>query len=125
MKLSQARFVSILGTEVLATPSSAADAKLALKELRQKKKEYALRRRALVAQQKSARAIAEKAEGGAVRKKPSGVFATLGRLVRRARAVKPRRELAEIDSDIAQVDEILFNLESCAVQIEGRLLHLE
>jgi hypothetical protein len=125
MKLSQARFVSILGTEVLANPSSAADAKLALRELRQKKKEFALRRRALIAQQKSAKAAAEKAEGGGARKRSSSVFAALGRLVGRARAAKPKRALAEIESDIGQVDEILFNLDSCAVQIEGRLLHME
>ncbi len=124
MKLSEARFVSIIGTEVLASPASAADARMALKELRQKKKEFALRRRALVGQQKASKAAAERADGGTSRRK-SGLFATLGRLVGRARAMRPRRELAEIEADLTQVDEILFNLDSCAVQIEGKLLRME
>ncbi|MGQ0457762.1 MAG: hypothetical protein ACT4OU_11940 [Hyphomicrobium sp.] len=124
MKLSEARFVSIVGTEVLATPTSAGDAKLALKELRQKKKEFGLRRRALLAQHKTAKAAAERAEGGSARQKQSGLVAALGRLVGRARAAKPKRDAAEIEADIAEVDEILFNIDSCAVQIEGKLLNM-
>lgn len=124
MKISEARFVTIAGTEVLATPSSAADAKIALKELRQKKKEYALRRRALIAQQKAAKSAAERAEGGVQRKKNQTIWTALGRLVGKARSAKPRRALAEIEADIATVDEILFNLDSCVVQIEGRLLNM-
>lgn len=125
MKFSATRFVTISGTEVLATPASAADAKVALKELRQKKKEYGLRRRALVSQQKAAKAAAERAAGGASRKKAPTIWSALGRLIGKARSAKPRRALAEIESDIAHVDEILFNLESCAVQIEGRLLNMK
>jgi hypothetical protein len=124
MKFSEARFVTIAGTEVLANPASATDAKIALKELRQKKKEFGLRRRALLAQQKSAKAAAERAEGGASRRKRQGLWAALGRLVGKARSAKPRRTLAEIEADVAAVDEILFNLDSCMVQIEGRLLNM-
>lgn len=124
MKLSEARFVSIIGAEVLASPASAADAKMALKEIRQKKKEFALRRRALVSQQKASKAAAERADGATSRRK-SGLFAALGRLIGRARAMRPRRELTEIEADLTQVDEILFNLDSCAVQIEGKLLRME
>jgi hypothetical protein len=125
MQFSPTRFVTITGTEVLATPNSNAEAKIALKELRQKKKEYALRRRALLGQQKQARDAADKALGGSSpRRKKSGLLSTLGMLVGRAKARKPKRDLVEIDADLAETDEILFNIDSCAIQIEGRLLNL-
>ncbi len=123
MQLSAARFVSISGTEVHATPTSNDEAKTALKELRQKKKEFTLRRRALATQQKLARDAAIKAEGREPRAKKPGLFAVIGRLMGKAKARKPKRDLAEIERDLAEVDEILFNLDSCVVQIEGRLLH--
>ena len=124
MQFSPTRFVTIAGTEVLAAPKSNAEAKIALKELRQKKKEYALRRRALLGQQKLARDAADKALGGETRRKSRGLFSTIGMLVGRAKARKPKRDLVEIDADLAETDEILFNIDSCAIQIEGRLLNL-
>lgn len=123
MQLSAARYVSIVGTEVVATPTSNDEAKTALKELRQKKKEFILRRRALSSQQKAARDAAVRAEGQSARKKQTGLFAVARRLFGKAKARKPKRDLAEIETDLAAVDEILFNLDSCMVQIEGRLLH--
>jgi hypothetical protein len=124
LHLSAARFVSILGTEVHANPASKAEGKIALAELRQKKKEYALRRRALVSQQRAAKDAAERAEGTATQNKKRGFAALIGKLFRKAKARTPKRDLAEIDADLAAVDEILFNLDSCAVQIEGKLLQL-
>lgn len=124
MQFSPTRFVTITGTEVLATPISNSEAKIALKELRQKKKEYALRRRALLGQQKQARDAADKALGGTTRRKRPGFLSTIGMLVGRAKARKPKRDLVEIDADLAETDEILFNIDSCAIQIEGRLLNL-
>ena len=63
MRLSPTRFISIAGTEVHAAVTNAADGKTALKEIKQKKSEFALKRRALAYQQKLAKAAAEKAEG--------------------------------------------------------------
>jgi len=123
MKLSPTRFVAIEGTEVRASPTSNAEAQIALKELRQKKKEFALRRRALLAQAKKARATAQRAEGTATQRKKQGFGALIGRLFRKAKARTPKRELAEIEADIQATDEVLWNIDSCAVQIEGRLLH--
>lgn len=123
MQLSAARFVSINGTEVHATPLSNDEAKIALKELRQKKKEFGLRRRALAAQQKAARDAASKAQGTSQRKASGGMFASVRRLIGAAKARKPKLQLAEIEQELAAVDEILFNIDSCSVQIEGRLLH--
>ena len=122
MRLSPTRFISIAGTEVHAAVSNAADGKTALKEIKQKKSEFALKRRALVYQQKHAKAAAEKAEGAPTRKKSPGFFARIGRLFAKARAIKPKRSLAEIEAQILEVDEILYNLDSCRVQIEGKLL---
>ncbi len=124
MQLSSARFVSIIGTEVHANPASKAEGKIALAELRQKKKEFALRRRALISQQRAAKDAAERAEGSPAQNKKRGFAAFVGRLFRKAKARTPKRDLTEIDADLAAVDEILFNLDSCAVQIEGKLLQL-
>jgi hypothetical protein len=122
MKLSAARFVSIDGTEVTANPRSKDEAKIALKELRQKKKEFQLRRRALLAQAKTAKENADRIEGRPARKTERGLVSTVGRMIRKAKARKPKQELAAIEDDIRTTDEILFNLDSCAVQIEGKLL---
>lgn len=122
MRLSPTRFISIAGTEVHAAVSNAADGKTALKEIKQKKSEYALKRRALLYQQKQAKVAAEKAEGSPAKKKKTGLIATLGRWFGKARAVKPKRTLAEIEAQIVEIDEILYNLDSCKVQIEGKLL---
>ena len=122
MQFSSARFVSVIGTEVHANPSNNAEARIALKELRQKKKEFTLRKRALAAQAKSARDAAERAEGTPSQNKKRGIFAALGRLFRKAKARTPKKTLTELEADLTQADEILFNLDSCAIQIEGKLL---
>ncbi len=122
MRLSPTRFISIAGTEVHAAVTNAADGKTALKEIKQKKSEFALKRRALVYQQKLAKAAAEKAEGSPLRKKSPGLFSRIARLFGKARAIKPKRSLAEIEAQIHEIDEILYNLDSCKVQIEGKLL---
>jgi hypothetical protein len=124
MHVSPARFVSIVGTEVLATPTSKPEAKIALKELRQKKKEFQLRRRALMAQAKAAREAQARAEARPQRKKSGGFFAMVRKLFGKVKARKPKRQLAEIEAEIQATDEILYNLDSCTVQIEGRLLQM-
>lgn len=122
MRLSPARYISILGTEVHAAVTTAAEGKAALKEIRQKKNEFGLKRRALIYQQKKAKAAAERAEGTPAERKKTGVVATLRRLFGKVQARKPKRSLGELEQQIHTVDEILFNLDSCKVQIEGKLL---
>ncbi|MEZ5899494.1 MAG: hypothetical protein R3D51_08370 [Hyphomicrobiaceae bacterium] len=124
MKLSPARYISILGTEVHAAVTTAAEGKSALKEIRQKKNEFGLKRRALMYQQKKAKVAAEKAEGGRTTRSKSGVFAAVRRLFGKVQARAPKRSIAELESQIHDIDEILFNLDSCKVQIEGKLLSL-
>ena len=121
MHFSPARYISILGTEVHAAVANPVDGKIALKEIRQKKAEYGLKRRALVYQQKKAKTAAETA-GRTAAKKQTGLIAALKRMFAKARSAKPRKTLAEIETEIQGIDEILFNLDSCKVQIEGKLL---
>lgn len=121
MQISAARYISIIGTEVHAAVTSAAEGKTALKEIKQKKAEYGLRRRALLYQQKKAKTAAARAENP-IPKKKTGLWAGLRRLLGKAQARKPKRSLAEIDTELGAVDEILYNLDSCKVQIEGKLL---
>lgn len=124
MKLSPAIYVSILGTEVHASVKTAAEGKSALKEIRQKKNEYALQRRRLLYQQRQAREAAERAQGSPRARKEPGLFAALRRMFGKVQARAPKRSVAEIDAQIHDIDEILFNLDSCKVQIEGKLLHM-
>jgi len=124
MRLSPTRYITFLGTEVHAAVTTAAEGKTALKEIKQKKNEYGLQRRALVYQQKKAKAAAERAEGSTTQRRKSGVLASLRRLFGKVQARAPKRSLAELEAQIHDVDEILYNLDSCKVQIEGKLLHL-
>ncbi|MEQ1714997.1 MAG: hypothetical protein ABL907_03260 [Hyphomicrobium sp.] len=124
MRLSHARYISILGTEVHAAVTNPAEGKVALKEIKQKKSEFGLKRRALLYHQKQAKAAADRAEGSAPRKTSTGMVAMLRRLFAKAKARKPRQCLADLETEIQTVDEILFNLDSCRVQIEGKLLHM-
>lgn len=124
MRLSPSRYISILGTEVHAAVSTAAEGKAALKEIKQKKNEYALKKRALAYQQKRAKDAAERAEGKPAQRRKSGILASFKRMFGKVQARAPKRTVAELESQIHEIDEILFNLDSCKVQIEGKLLHL-
>jgi hypothetical protein len=123
MRLSPARYISILGTEVHAAVTNPAEGKTALKEIKQKKSEFALERRAIQHQMKKAKDAAERAEG-TVPKRKTGLFASVRRLFGKVQARKPRQSLAELEGKLHEVDEILFNLDSCKVQIEGKLLQM-
>ncbi|MGL4395993.1 MAG: hypothetical protein ACRCS9_05590 [Hyphomicrobium sp.] len=125
MQFSKARFVSVVGTEVVVTPTTNADARIAIKELRQKKREYGLKKRVLAHRQKIARDAAERASGSKEQRKKTGFLAGIGRLFGKVKARKPRQTLAEVEAELTAVDEILYNIDSCTVQIQGRLLHLD
>lgn len=122
MNFSPTRFISIAGTEVHAAVTSAADGKVALKEIKQKKNEYALKRRALVYQQRTAAKAAAKARKSQTQKKKTGFLAFVGRMFAKKATGKAAPSLAQIEAEIVETDEILFNLDSCRVQIEGKLL---
>ena len=125
MELSPTRFISLNGAEVHATPQNAAEAKLALKEIKQKKKEFALRRRVLTDGIKQAKDAADRASGTAAQNRQRGFFASLHRMMRQVKAREPKRALSELEAELKQVDQIVLNLDGCAIQLEGKILQME
>jgi hypothetical protein len=129
MQLSPTRFMRIEGTEVLVQVNSSEEAKLAMKELAHKKKELAHIKRTLLRQQKSVRR-----RRGRAQHPPSwvwNVFDPKKKLVRAVSAVvgvfvppKLAREPDDIASELRQIDEIALNIESCRLQIQGKLISL-
>ena len=123
MQLREMRFARIDGTEVLVEVKSEAEAKAAIKELRHKKKELALLKRRILKQEASARRTIERAEAAAEREaRKRGLFATLRRV---SRAFSKRETLPDVDAlerEVEKADEILHNIESFIIQLEGRLL---
>jgi hypothetical protein len=122
MQLTPMRFTTIEGTEVTVKVNSPREAKTAIKELRHRKKEVGLHRRALLRQQKAAlkeRARMERAAGQRSRRR--GLLGSLARVASLFRSDKPH-DLESIEQELHLVDETLHNLDVCIVQIEGKLL---
>lgn len=125
MKFTPTHYMTIAGTEVLVKVETTAEAKAAVKELRHAKREYALLRRALVKQQRRAEADhakTEKAKAQARRRK--GVMGSIARVRSLFESDAPPKGLAEIEREIHKTDEIIHNIESCTLQIQGRLIKM-
>lgn len=127
MQLSETRFVRIDGTNISAAVNSATEAKIAIKEIRQKKKEFAHIKRGLLRQKKDAERISAKARGkkGAKTGFFHSVRATVSRMASVAGAygtAAAKMDLPRIEEECARTDEILHNLDSVMIQIEGKLL---
>lgn len=129
MQLSPTRFMKIEGTEVLVSVNSSDEAKLAMKELNHKKKELAHIKRSLLRQQRSMRRRSARAERP--RSALWNIFDPDKKLVRAVSAVvgvfvppKPMRDAGDIARDLTQIDEIVHNIESCRLQIQGKLISL-
>jgi hypothetical protein len=117
------RFTTIEGTEVTVKVNSPKEAKSAIKELRHRKKEVGLHRRALLRLQRLAfkeRARLERAAGQRSRRR--GLLSSLARVASLFRSDKPLHDLDAIEHELHLVDETLHNLDVCIVQIEGKLL---
>jgi hypothetical protein len=123
MQLREMRFARIDGTEVLVEVKSEKEARTAIKELRHKKKELALLKRRIARQELRARRTIDRAEEAAAREaRRRGLFATLRRVSRAFRRRDPLPDLDAIQRDLDKTDEILHNIDSCIIQLEGRLL---
>ena len=129
MQLATLRYTKIEGTAVSVSVTSAEEAKAAVKELRQRKRELKFLRGALAKQKKAVRAKRPKK----VKADKSG-FATfvddmrwgLSAMLEQnkqpaARAKK--RTLADIEAEMHHLDETLHNIDGCILQLEGKLLH--
>ena len=123
MKLTPMRFTTIEGTDVTVQVTSSADAKRAIKELRHRKKEVGLHRRALQRQQKAAQKEQVRSErASAARKQRRGVIATMSRVTSLFRKETPLYDLDAIERELQMTDEVLHNIDACILQIEGKLL---
>lgn len=123
MQLREMRFARIDGTEVLVEVKSEKEARTAIKELRHKKKELALLKRRIARQELRARRTIDRAEEAPAREaRRRGLFATLRRVSRAFRRRDPLPDLDAIQRDLDKTDEILHNIDSCIIQLEGRLL---
>jgi len=119
------RFTRIDGTAVMVTVTSAKEAKAALKELRHKKKELNLLRRRLVREQKAARAAEQRAERArSDLSRRHGLIRLVVRTAALFRSNKPVRDLTAVTRDLDAMDETIHSLDTCIVQIEGKLLTL-
>jgi hypothetical protein len=117
------RFAKIEGTEVMVSVQSATEAKTAIRELKHKKKELGLLKRRMLKEQTTARRKIDREEREHARKaRQKGVLSALRRVSRVFRSNKPERQLEAIERDLELTDEILHNIESCIIQIEGKLL---
>jgi hypothetical protein len=123
MKLTPMRFTTIEGTDVTVQVGSADDAKRAIKELRHRKKEVGLHRRALLRQQKAAfKEQTRSQRASAERAKRRGVIATVSRVASLFRKETPLYDLAAIEHELHMTDEVMHNIDACILQIEGKLL---
>jgi uncharacterized membrane protein YgaE (UPF0421/DUF939 family) len=123
MKLTPMRFTTIEGTDVTVQVTSSADAKRAIKELRHRKKEVGLHRRALQRQKKAAQKEQVRSErASAARKQRRGVIAAMSRVTSLFRKETPLYDLDSIERELQMTDEVLHNIDACILQIEGKLL---
>jgi hypothetical protein len=123
MQLTPMRFTMIEGTEVTVKVNSPKEGKAAIKELRHRKKEVGLHRRALVRQQKAAAKERTRLERAATqRSRRRGVWGSLARMTSIFRPDKPLHDLASIEQELHLADETMHNIDVCIVQIEGKLL---
>lgn len=123
MELAPTQFTSIEGTLVRVSVDTDAEAKLALKELRQKKKEYVLIRRDLLRQKKDLAALVKReAAARAKLKRQRGLIATIKKVADAFDDEEEKTHLATVLREISRTDDIMHGLDMCIVQIQGKLL---
>lgn len=123
MQLREMRYARIEGTEVMVQVHSAEEAKAAIKELRHKKKELGLVRKRMLKEQKSARTALDRLERDHNRSsRRGGLRGLVSRMSKVVKSREPLRDLATIQADLSRTDDIVHNIDSCIIQLEGRLL---
>lgn len=123
MQLRDMRYARIEGIEVSVQVHSADQAKAAIKELRHKKKELGLVKKRLLKEQRAARAALEKVERAHTKSsRRGGLRGLVSRVSKVMKSREPLRDLATVDADLGRIEDILHNVDSCIIQLEGRLL---
>ena len=128
MTLSETRYVKIDGTEVTAAVDTIDEARIAVKELRHKKREFAHQKRALLRQRKAAEAQAARAKRKKVKQrgflaKTRAVVDFLVSLPGAFGRANAMMDLPKIEREIKKTDDIVHNIDTVILQIEGKLLH--
>ena len=140
MQLAPLRFTKIEGTAVSVNVTSAEEAKAAVKEPRQRKRELKFLRGALAKQKKAARARRPR-KGQAAKTGFKTGFETFvddmrwglsamlesGKRAELAAPANSRRKptLAGIEAEMGVLDQIVHNIDGCILQLEGKLLALK
>ena len=130
MQLAPMRYTRIEGTAVAVSVKSAAEAKAAVKELRNKKRELKFLKSALLRRR---RAAARRPGSGSRTRRSRSLFlraliamgAMVGALIERLplpRQERRTREPAEIERELHRLDETLHNIDGCILQLQGKLL---
>jgi hypothetical protein len=123
MQMREMRYARIEGTEVMVEVHSAEEAKAAIRELRHKKKELQHARKRLVKEQKGAKAEVERvARRHSAGSRKGGVTGFVSRIRHAMSSREPLRDLALVEADLSRTDDILHHIDSCIIQLEGRLL---
>ena len=129
MELSDTRYIRIDGTSVTASVNTAAEAKIAVKEIRQKKREFMHIKRGLLRQRKAAERVVSAARKR--KPKPAGFLSRVGSTLSKVASIAGARgtasaamDLPRLERECAATEEILHNLDAVLIQIEGKLLRL-
>jgi hypothetical protein len=128
MQLAPLRFTRIEGTAVSVSVTSAEEAKAAIKELRQRKKELKFLRTGLAKQKKAARP--KRARKAKAPKSGFEIFVDdmrwgIGAMLEQGKPSTPaarKLTLAEIEREMRELDQVIHNIDGCILQLEGRLL---
>ena len=123
MQLRPMTYARVEGTEVIVQVTSSFEAKSAIKELRHRKKELGLLRRRLQKQLKANQTAVQKAEAAHDKAlKKGGVTGIAARVGHAFRDKKSEEDATTIKKDLHNLEEVVTNIDSCIIQLEGRLL---
>jgi hypothetical protein len=123
MQLRPMTYARIEGTEVLVEVTSSFEAKSAIKELKHRKKELGLLKKRLQKSLKANRTAVQKAEAAHDKAlKKGGLKGVAARVGHAFRDKQAEDDAAAIEKDLANMDDVITNIDSCIIQIEGRLL---
>ena len=129
MNLAPTTFVHIDGDTIRYDVSNLAEAKIALKELKLKKKEFTLQKRALAARQKEirdaytheVRTRGSMLRGGGAFGRVVRAFQTLSRNSKRAGLA---RDLAPHENEKQRIDGMLGAVDALIIKLEAHILAL-
>lgn len=123
MQLRPMTYARVEGTEVLVQVTTSFEAKAAIKELRHRKKELGLLKKRLQKSLKANRSAVAKAEAAHEKAlKKGGVTGIAARVGHAFRDKQAEADATAIGKDLANLEDVVTNIDSCIIQIEGRLL---